>query len=74
MFTTSLPFGWWCRRSGPAAREGRQIAGVIQRHDHGSRYASVAYSERLAAEEVRPSMDVVSSSDANALAETINGL
>jgi putative transposase len=55
-------------------RQGRQIAGVIQHHDHGSQYTSVAYSERLAADEIRPSMGVVGSSYDNALAETINGL
>jgi putative transposase len=56
------------------ARQGRQIAGVIQHHDHGSQYTSLAYSERLAADQIRPSMGVVGSSYDNALAETINGL
>lgn len=55
-------------------REGRDVAGVIQHHDHGSQYTSVAYSERLAADDIRPSMGVVGSSYDNALAETINGL
>ena len=55
-------------------REGRGVTGVIQHHDHGSQYTSVAYSERLAADGIRPSMGVVGSSYDNALAETINGL
>mgnify|MGYP001943531578 CR=1 FL=1 len=56
------------------AREGRDVSGVIAHHDHGSQYTSVAYSERLAADGIRPSMGVVGSSYDNALAETINGL
>ncbi len=56
------------------AREGRDVTGVIQHHDHGSQYTSVAYSERLAADGIRPSMGVVGSSYDNALAETVNGL
>ena len=55
-------------------REGRDVTGVIAHHDHGSQYTSVAYSERLAADDIRPSMGVVGSSYDNALAETINGL
>jgi putative transposase len=55
-------------------REGRDVGGVVAHHDHGSQYTSVAYSERLAADGIRPSMGVVGSSYDNALAETINGL
>ena len=55
-------------------RDGRPVAGVIHHHDHGSQYTSVAVSERLAADGIRPSMGVVGSSYDNALAETINGL
>ena len=55
-------------------REGKDVTGVIQHHDHGSQYTSVAYSERLAADGIRPSMGVVGSSYDNALAESINGL
>jgi putative transposase len=55
-------------------REGREVTGVIQHHDHGSQYTSVAYSERLAAEGIQASMGVAGSSYDNALAETINGL
>ena len=55
-------------------RDGRQVSGVIHHHDHGSQYTSVAVSERLAADGIRPSMGVVGSSYDNALAETINGL
>jgi putative transposase len=43
-------------------REGRDVTGVIAHHDHGSQYTSVAYSERLAADDIRPSMGVVGSS------------
>lgn len=39
-----------------------------------AQYTSVAVSERLAADGIRPSMGVVGSSYDNALAETINGL
>ncbi len=56
------------------AREGRTVCGVVAHHDHGSQYTRVAYSERLAAGGIRPSMGVVGSSYDNALAETINGL
>lgn len=59
----------WTRK-----REGRAVAGVIAHHDHGSQYTSVAYSQRLAADGIRPSMGVVGSSYDNALAESINGL
>jgi len=55
-------------------RDGRQVSGVIHHHDHGSQNTSVAVSERLAADGIRPSMGVVGSSYDNALAETINGL
>ena len=55
-------------------REGRDVSGVIAHHDHGSQYTSVAYSERLAADDIRPSMGVVGSSYDNALAESIIGL
>ena len=55
-------------------REGRGVTGVIQHHDHGRQYTSVAYRERLAADGIRPSMGVVGSPYDNALAETINGL
>ena len=59
----------WTRR-----REGRPVAGVIQHHDRGSQYTSLAYSERLAAADIRASVGAVGSSYDNALAETINGL
>lgn len=55
-------------------REGRPVADVIAHHDHGRQYTSVAYSERLAANGIRPSTGAVGSSYDNALAETINGL
>ena len=55
------------------AREGREVTGVVQHHDHGSQYTSVAYSERLAADGIRPSMGVVGSSYDNALAGRSTG-
>jgi transposase InsO family protein len=57
-----------------AARERGSLAGAIFHSDHGGQYTSVAVSERLAADGIRPSMGVVGSSYDNALAETINGL
>ena len=60
----------WTRR-----RDGRaDLAGLIQHHDHGSQYTSLAHSERLAAAGIKPSVGAVGSSFDNALAETINGL
>ena len=57
------------------AREGRtDLTGLVQHHDHGSQYVSLAYSERLAAADIQPSVGAVGSSFDNALAETINGL
>ncbi len=57
------------------ARVGRtDLAGLVQHHDHGSQYVSLAYSERLAAASIQPSVGAVGSSFDNALAETINGL
>ena len=57
------------------AREGRtDLTGLVQHHDHGSQYVSLAYSERLAAASIQPSVGAVGSSFDNALAETINGL
>ncbi len=50
------------------------MTGVIAHHDHGSQYTSVAYSERLAADDIRPSIAVVGWSYDNALAQTINSL
>jgi putative transposase len=57
------------------AREGRtDLTGLVQHHDRGSQYVSLAYSERLAAAGIQPSVGAVGSSFDNALAETINGL
>ena len=50
------------------------LSGLVHRHDHGSQYTSLAFSERLAAAGIRPSVGAVGSSFDNALAETINGL
>lgn len=55
-------------------RDGRDLTGLIARHDHGVQFLSVAYSEHLAAAEIKPSTGAVGSSYDNALAETINGL
>lgn len=48
--------------------------GLIHHSDRGSQYLSIRYSERLAEEEIAPSVGSVGSSYDNALAETINGL
>jgi putative transposase len=69
LVTDAIEHAVWTRR-----REGRDVTGVIQHHDHGSQYTSLAYTERLAADGIKPSMGIVGSSYDNALAETINGL
>jgi putative transposase len=57
------------------ARDGRtDLTGLVHHHDHGSQYVSLAFSERLAAAGIQPSVGAVGSSFDNALAETINGL
>ena len=57
------------------ARDGRSdLAGLIHHHDRGSQYVSLAFTERLAAAGIQPSVGAVGSSYDNALAETINGL
>ena len=57
------------------ARDGRRTwPGWSHHHDHGSQYMSLAYTERLAAAGIKPSVGAVGSSFDNALAETINGL
>ncbi|NNG21293.1 IS3 family transposase [Naumannella sp. ID2617S] len=54
-------------------RQGRDLAGLIAHHDHGSQYLSISYSERLDAAGIRPSTGAVGSSHDNALAESIIG-
>jgi len=50
------------------------INGVIAHSDAGSRYVSVAYTERLAEIGARPSIGSIGDSYDNSLAETLNGL
>ncbi len=54
--------------------EGRDLAGLVAHHDHGSQYLSLAHSERLEAAGIRPSTGAVGSSHDNALAESVIGL
>jgi putative transposase len=54
--------------------EGRDRAGLVAHHDHGSQYLSVAYSERLDTAGIKPSTGAVGSSFDNALAESVIGL
>ena len=51
---------------------GRDLSGLICHHDAGSRYTSIAYTERLAQAGIDPSVGSVG--DAYALAETVIGL
>jgi putative transposase len=46
----------------------------VHHHDAGSQYTSLAFTERLAAAGIDPSIGSVGDSYDNALAETINGL
>ncbi|MCB0906467.1 MAG: IS3 family transposase [Nocardioidaceae bacterium] len=55
-------------------REGKDLAGLVAHHDHGSQYLSVAYSEHLAMAGIKPSTGAVGSSYDNALAESVIGL
>ena len=50
------------------------LRGLVQHHDRGSQYTSIAYSERLAAAGIAASVGRVGDSYDNAVAETINGL
>lgn len=50
------------------------LHGLVQHHDRGSQYTSIAYTERLAAASISPSVGRVGDSYDNAVAETINGL
>ncbi len=51
-----------------------QFDDLVAHNDRGVQYLSVAYSERLAAAGIKPSVGAVGSSYDNALAESINGL
>lgn len=55
-------------------REGKDLAGLVAHHDHGSQYLSVAYAEHLDAAGIKPSTGAVGSSFDNALAESVIGL
>jgi putative transposase len=59
----------WTRR-----RAGRELAGLVAHHDHGSLYLSLAHSQRLDAAGIKPSVGAVGSSFDNALAESVIGL
>ncbi len=54
-------------------RDGCNVKDVVHHTDKGS-YTSIAFSERLAAAGIQPSVGAVGSSYDNALTETINGL
>ena len=56
------------------ARQGVQVAGLIQHSDAGSEYLSIRYGAELAAAGIAPSVGSVGDSYDNALAESIIGL
>jgi putative transposase len=57
------------------AREGvTALSGLLQHHDAGSQYTSIAVTERLAAAGAAPSVGTVGDALDNALAETHIGL
>jgi putative transposase len=60
----------WTRQRGGAS----SLAGLICHHDAGSQYTSIAFTERLAAAGVQPSVGSVGDADDNALAESVIGL
>jgi putative transposase len=47
---------------------------LIHHNDAGSQYTSLRFTERLAEEEIKPSIGIVGDAHDNALAESINGL
>jgi putative transposase len=58
-----------------SAREGvTDLTGLIDHHDRGAQYTSIAYTERLSEAGIDPSIGTTGDSYDNALAETINGL
>jgi putative transposase len=59
----------WVRR-----REGADLAGLVHHTDAGAQYTSIAFTERLAAIGVSPSIGTVGDAYDNALAETVVGL
>jgi len=66
----ALDHAVWVRR-----REGATgLAGLVHHTDAGSQYTSIAFTERLAAIGVSPSIGTVGDAYDNALAETVIGL
>lgn len=55
-------------------REGKDLTGLIARHDHGSQNLSVAHSERLDTAGIKASTGAVGSSYDNVLAQWVIGL
>ncbi len=55
-------------------RDGRDLAGLVAHHDHGSQYLSLAHTERLEVAGIKPSTGAVGSSHDNALAKSVIGL
>ncbi len=60
----------WTRRCGGRA----DLAGLVHHTDAGSQYTSIAFTERLAAAGVSPSVGTVGDAYDNALAESVIGL
>jgi putative transposase len=57
------------------SREGiTDLSGLIDHHDRGAQYTSIAYTERLSEAGIDASIGTTGDSYDNALAETINGL
>jgi putative transposase len=57
------------------AREGiSELAGLVHHNDAGSQYTSIAFTERLAAAGIDPSVGTVGDAYDNGLAETVIGL
>ena len=56
------------------ARRAEREGGLVHRSDRGSQYVSIRYSERLAEDDIEPSVGSTGDSHGNALAETTNGL
>ena len=70
LVTDALNMAAWAR-----GRQGvTSLEGLIHHHDAGSQYTSVAFTERLAALGVKPSIGTVGDAYDNALAESTIGL
>jgi len=55
-------------------RRGVDLNGLICHHDAGSQYTSIAYTDRLAELDAKPSIGTVGDSYDNAMAESVNAL